>query len=73
MSPWALSAWASFLGAALLEAVVFSLVNPTEIHRIGATTLPSRLGVYTVAFFLFWIQGMFCASLTMWLARKQSA
>jgi hypothetical protein len=73
MSAWAIATWASFLGAALLEAVVFSLVDPAEIHRIGATTLPSRVGVYSVAFFLFWIQGMFCASLAMWLARKQSA
>ncbi len=73
MNQWAIAAWASFLGAALLEAIVFSLVDPSELHSIGATTLPSRLGVYTVAFFLFWIQGMFCASLAMWLARKQSA
>jgi hypothetical protein len=69
LSPWALAAWTSFLSAALLEAMLFSFVDPGEIHWIGHSVLPSRQSVYTVAFFLFWMQGMLCASLTLWLAR----
>jgi hypothetical protein len=69
LSPWVLAAWTSFLSASLLEAVVFALVDPGEIHWIGHLVLPSRQSVYTVAFFLFWMQGMLCASLTLWLTR----
>ena len=69
LSPWAIAGWTSFLSASFLEAMVFAVVDPGEIHWIGHLALPSRQSVYTVAFFLFWMQGMLCASLTLWLTR----
>ena len=69
LSPWPLAAWTSFLSAAILEAVVFTLVDPGEIHWLGQLVLPSRQSVYTVAFLLFWGQGMLCACLALWLSR----
>jgi hypothetical protein len=68
-SPLALAAWTSFLSAAILEGLVFALVDPGEIHWIGQQIMPSRQGVYTVAFFFFWTQGMICSCLTLWLIR----
>jgi hypothetical protein len=71
MNPWVLAAWSSFLSACLLEGVVFAVLDPTEIHAIGSFNSPTRQGVYTVTFFLFWLQGMVCASLALWLYRGE--
>jgi hypothetical protein len=46
--------WPSFLMAGVLEGVVFSVVDPTELH-FGATLIEaSPQAVYTVAFLAFW-------------------
>jgi hypothetical protein len=47
--------WPAFLMAAVLEMVVFSLVDPGELHWLrGAVVEADRKVVYTVAFFVFW-------------------
>lgn len=47
--------WSSFLMAGVLEAAVFALVDPQELHGVGGATLSvSRPAVYTLAFLLFW-------------------
>lgn len=46
--------WPSFLGACLLEAAVFAVVDPMELSWGGAPLGWSRQAVYTVAFFVFW-------------------
>jgi hypothetical protein len=47
--------WPSFLGAAVLEMVVFALVSPADLmwgeHRLAL----SSVGIYTVTFFVFWV------------------
>ena len=47
--------WSAFLMAAVLEMVVFALVDPESLRWFGgdALGLTSR-AVYTLAFFLFW-------------------
>jgi len=67
----ALIMWPSFLAACLLEALVFALVDPGEIHWFGQMPQPSRQSVYSVAFFLFWMITMACSSLVLWLARTE--
>lgn len=47
-------AWPAFLAAAVLEMVVFALVDPSELHWQGAPLEWSRQAVYTLAFFVFW-------------------
>lgn len=59
----------AFLAACLLEALVFGLVDPGEVHWPGHTVQPSRLGVYTLAFFSFWLISMASSALVLWLAR----
>jgi hypothetical protein len=65
---WALIVWPAFVAACLLEALVFSMIDPEELHWPGYFALPSRQGIYTVAFFCFWLISMVCSGLTWWLA-----
>jgi hypothetical protein len=47
--------WSAFLMAAVLEMVVFALVDPDSLRWFGGDTLDlSPRAVYTTAFFVFW-------------------
>jgi len=48
-------AWPAFLSACVLELLVFALVDPLELQWSGQSLGWSRQGVYTAAFFLFWL------------------
>lgn len=63
--------WPSFLAACLIEALVFSLIDPGEIHWPGQVPQPSRQSVYSVAFFLFWLITAACSALVLWLSRSE--
>lgn len=67
---WVLVTWPSFLAACLLEVLVFSAVDPSEVHWPGQTVQPSRQAVYTTAFFSFWLIVMACCSLVLWLSKS---
>lgn len=47
-------AWPAFLGACVLEALVFAMVDPEHLQWFGLALPMSRLGFYTLAFFVFW-------------------
>ena len=64
---WVLITWPSFLAACLLEALVFSMVDPGEVHWLGHPLEASRQAVYTVAFFCFWLIAMASNGLVLWL------
>lgn len=53
-------AWPAFLVAAVLEMIVFALVDPSDLHWFGSPLALSREAVYTLAFFVFW--GLMVAS-----------
>jgi hypothetical protein len=47
--------WPSFLMAAVLEILVFSLVDPGQLHWFGGAAVElSATAVYSLAFFVFW-------------------
>ena len=47
--------WPAFLMAGVLEMIVFSVVDPEQLHGQGGAALGwSATAVYTVAFFVFW-------------------
>ncbi len=50
---WAV--WPAFLAACALELLVFAFVDPGDLQWSGHPLALSRQGVYTVAFFLFWL------------------
>ena len=49
--------WPAFIGACLLELIVFAVVDPAEVHWLGRSTPwsegGSRQAVYAGAFFVF--------------------
>ena len=48
--------WPAFLMAGVLEMLVFSMVDPGELHWLGGTAIEAdHKAVYTVAFFAFWV------------------
>ena len=61
--------WPAFLAACLIEALVFSLIDPGEIHWPGQMPQPSRQSVYSVAFFLFWVITAACNAMVLWLSQ----
>lgn len=61
-------AWPAFLVAGLIEMLVFAMVDPQDLHWFGHPLALSREGVYTLAFFAFWILTMLSSALTALLA-----
>lgn len=56
--------WPAFLGACMLELLVFGLVDPQDVHLPGQVLDWSRQAVYTAAFFAFWAICMVSSALT---------
>ena len=61
---WMWIAWPAFLVAAVLEMVVFAMVDPTDLQWFGSPVSLSRQAVYTIAFFVFWGVAMASSALT---------
>lgn len=61
-------AWPAFLVAAVLEMLVFAMVDPHDLHWFGQPIELSRQGIYTIAFFVFWAAAMASSALTTLLA-----
>lgn len=61
-------AWPAFLVAGVLEMLVFAMVDPQDLHWFGQPVTLSRQGVYTLAFFVFWVMAMLSSGLTALLA-----
>lgn len=61
-------AWPAFLVAAVLEMIVFAMVDPGDLHWFGSPLDLSRQTVYTLAFFVFWGVTMASSALTTLLA-----
>ena len=68
---WILVTWPAFLAACLLEALVFSMVDPGEVHWPGQASQPARQGIYTIAFFCFWLICAACSTLVLWLQKGE--
>ena len=69
-----LVAWTSFLMAAVLEMLVFALVDPHDLLGVGAIPAEfSPTGVYSLAFFLFWAVIAAAGALGRWLGTPAQA
>ncbi|MDO8718998.1 MAG: hypothetical protein Q7K20_08465 [Polaromonas sp.] len=60
--------WPAFMVAGLMEMLVFAMVDPQDLHWFGHPLAMSREGVYTLAFFAFWLLAMISSALTALLA-----
>ena len=59
--------WPAFIAACLLELVVFALIDPQDLHWGGQALSGSRQGIYTAAFFVFWLVAAVASALTVLL------
>lgn len=64
---WGALLWPAFLGAALADAVLFTLLDPATITLWGMHPGVSRPGAYTVGFFTFWLLMVAVSVTTLWL------
>jgi|JI71714BRNA_FD_contig_31_4659142_length_768_multi_2_in_0_out_0_2 hypothetical protein len=65
--------WPAFLVAAVLEMVVFALVDPQDLHWFGGAALDwSREAIYTAAFFFFWVMAAISGGITTLLSLPPS-
>jgi hypothetical protein len=63
--------WSAFLMAAVLEMVVFALVDPESLRWFGGDALDlGPRAVYTLAFFLFWAVIAIGGALSLLLCRS---
>ena len=63
-------AWPAFLGAAVLEIVVFSFVEPDALRLLTGEALAlSQTAVYSLAFLVFWAAMAATCQLALSLAR----
>jgi uncharacterized membrane protein YcfT len=56
--------WPAFLMAGVIEMLVFAMVDPQDLHWFGHPLEISRQGVYTLAFFAFWVITAISSGLT---------
>lgn len=62
--------WPAFLVAAVLEMMVFSVLDPETLSLFGTRLDWSREAVYTVTFFIFWGMMVLSSALTTLLSMK---
>jgi hypothetical protein len=62
---WMAIIWPAFLSACALELMVFALVDPSNLHWRGEPVGLSTTGVYTLAFFMFWLAAVASSALTL--------
>jgi hypothetical protein len=61
--------WPAFLMAGVTEALVFSVLDPSDMHWWGQEPMQwPRAAVYTVSFFIFWMLCALSSALTLLLA-----
>ena len=64
---WGAVLWPAFLGAALADAVLFTLIDPETIMLFGVHSGVSRPSAYTVGFLGFWLIIIAASVTTLWL------
>src|SRR4051812_2219769 len=62
--------WPGFLMAIPAVGLVFTLVDPADLHAFGEPLEISRSGAYTFGFLLLWALGSACSALTCVLQRS---
>ena len=66
--------WPSFLMAGVMEAMVFAVLDPSDMTWWGQSPIDwPRSAVYTVSFFIFWLLCSVSSSLSLFLALSPPA
>jgi hypothetical protein len=64
---WGAILWPTFLGAAVADGILFTLIDPETIVLFGAQSGVSRPAAYTVGFLVFWCIMIVTSLTTIWL------
>lgn len=59
--------WPSFIVGGIAEAVFFTLFDPSDLAVFGGAHGLSRIAVYSLGFFLFWLFAAASSALTCFL------
>jgi len=62
--------WPSFLVACAAEALFFSIVDPNDLTVFGEPLVASRIGIYSVGFFVLWAFAAASSALTCFLQKS---
>jgi hypothetical protein len=62
--------WPGFIVAIPAVGIVFTLVDPEDLHAFGQPLHATRLGAYSLGFLLFWALGSASSALTCLLQRS---
>lgn len=60
--------WPAFLAAGVMEMLVFAAFDPQDMHWLGQSVEMSRTGIYSLAFFVFWLVFIGAGYVTMLLS-----
>ena len=65
--------WCSFLSASVAAMVAFALVDPAAMHGAGEPPhwWTTRLTVYGLGFFFFWLVAGLASALTLYMVRTE--
>ena len=63
-------AWPGFVMAIPAVGLVFTLIDPADLHFFGNPLELSRQGAYSLGFLVFWALGSTCSALTCLLQRS---
>jgi len=69
MQRWIWVLWPGFVIAIPAVGIVFTLLDPADLHLFGEPLALSRLGAYTLGFLFFWALGSASSALTCFLQR----
>jgi hypothetical protein len=67
---WMWILWPGFVMAIPAVGLVFSFVDPADVHLFGERLETTALGAYTIGFLFFWALGAACSALTTLLQRS---
>lgn len=67
---WIWVLWPGFIVAIPTVGIVFTLLDPADVHLFGEPLAVGRLGAYTLGFLFFWAMGSACSALTCLLQRS---
>ena len=62
--------WPGFLMAIPAVGILFTIVDPADLHTPAGPLELSRMAAYTMGFFFFWTLGSTCSALTCLLQRS---
>lgn len=62
--------WPGFLVAIPGVGLMFTVLDPADLHAFGSPVELTRLGAYTLGFLFLWMLGSLCSALTCLLQRS---